>query len=323
VLVWPQPDEAAHKEVDILPDVGQDEVLDAGGLSRKATNLEGQVHVIRNPSSRLSDKEATERSLAGALLVPYEEILLEGTFKRSLAVRGTMPRPSQPVPRATYFYISLRETCQAVRDGDLPFHPPVARGPGSSCLLRAISSEPGLVWVLAEDLVPTQDFSHRSWMNTAELEDVYKANCAKVTNATLDFSEFQWKVSDKQNEIWKGRSQTALMLCRAARANLEKNDVKTAAELAVQAWGQHIMNGTVCCPLPHAPFCLDTRASATSFIVYVLFGWMVVMFLGSLFASIFLRPPKEEDKAHRCPSSVLLPACLQPFSLRAACAHKG
>jgi len=134
-------------------------------------------------------------------------------------------------------------------------------------------------------------------MNTQELEDVYRANCAKVTNATLDFNEFQWKVSDKQNAIWKGRSQTALMLCRAARANLDKNDVKTAAELAVQAWGQHIMNGTVCCPLPHAPFCLDTRASATSFIVYILFGWMVVMFLGSLFASIFLRPPKEEDKA--------------------------
>lgn len=133
-----------------------------------------------------------------------------------------------------------------------------------------------------------------SWLTLTEARAVYKLNCDKVQNATQDFNRFQYGVSDAQNVIWKGRSETATMLCDAARSHIRNNDVSTAARLAVQAWGQHIMNGTVCCPLPHAPFCLDTSASPTAFVVFGLFGWVILMFLVSLFASIFLRPPKEE-----------------------------
>lgn len=135
-----------------------------------------------------------------------------------------------------------------------------------------------------------------SWLTVSEARAVYQLNCDKVENATKDFDHFQYVVSDEQNIIWKGRSETAQKLCERARNNRNSGDVSTAARLAVQAWGQHIMNGTVCCPLPHAPFCLDTSASPTSFVVFGLFAWVILMFLVSLFASIFLRPPKEETE---------------------------
>ncbi|CAJ1438265.1 unnamed protein product [Effrenium voratum] len=133
-----------------------------------------------------------------------------------------------------------------------------------------------------------------SWLTVAESIKVYELNCQKVKNATSDFKTYQFDVSDAQNVIWAQQGEAAQELCDQAKQKLNGDDVSSAARLAVDAWGQHIMNGTVCCPLPHAPFCLDTSASPTSFVVFGLFSWVILMFIFAVIASIFLRPPKEE-----------------------------
>ena len=74
----------------------------------------------------------------------------------------------------------------------------------------------------------------------------------QVRNASQDFAEHQFDVSDDQNVIWKARGSAAERLCAAATSKLRQNDVQSAARLAVQAWGQQIMNGTVCVGLRHA-----------------------------------------------------------------------
>lgn len=70
-----------------------------------------------------------------------------------------------------------------------------------------------------------------------------------MRNASADFGAYQFDVSDDQNVIWKARSAAAERLCAAATAKLRQSDVQSAARLAVQAWGQQIMNGTVCAGL--------------------------------------------------------------------------
>lgn len=118
-----------------------------------------------------------------------------------------------------------------------------------------------------------------SELTVSEMRLVYQWNCDRVQDASRDWKAAELTVSEEQKMIWFARNTTAQMLCDAARRNLLHNDASTAATLAIQAWGQHMMNGTACCPLPHAPFCLDTSASPGGYFGFVvcLFGWVLML----------------------------------------------
>ncbi|CAE8594116.1 unnamed protein product [Polarella glacialis] len=95
--------------------------------------------------------------------------------------------------------------------------------------------------------------------------------------------------SDLQAQLWKQKGDTATALCEQSKNSLIAGDAATAADYAVQAWGQGIMNGTVCCTMTTPPFCLDSAISGSTLAVYALFGWLTLMFLGSMIASCVVR----------------------------------
>eukprot|EP00438_Fugacium_kawagutii_P010363 Skav231993 [mRNA] locus=scaffold719:384949:391784:- [translate_table: standard] len=143
----------------------------------------------------------------------------------------------------------------------------------------------GMAAILVRPGVPESRCQVPSELTESEMRLVYQWNCDKVQKLSRDWRAAELTVSEEQKMIWFHRNTTAQMLCAAARRNLLNNDGSTAAALAIEAWGQHMMNGTACCPLPHAPFCLDAPTSFArcslrsggyfSFVI-CLFGWVLM-----------------------------------------------
>eukprot|EP00930_Biecheleria_cincta_P034274 TRINITY_DN23700_c0_g1_i1.p1 TRINITY_DN23700_c0_g1~~TRINITY_DN23700_c0_g1_i1.p1 ORF type:complete len:1961 (-),score=292.91 TRINITY_DN23700_c0_g1_i1:88-5970(-) len=183
--------------------------------------------------------------------------------------------------------------------------------PGSSACFAFLVA----LWLM----VPGHATGSQPWMckwgrtYTDEAEKVLQRyNCDLVGQAAADFGYAQQRahIKPEQIKVWENSTKAANALCEQSRAAVSEKRLSTAAEEAVKAWGQGIMQGTVCCTLVHPPYCLNTGGSGSSYLVFGLFAWLLIMFLGSLIASIFLRPENEESEPAAAAAEARPPAAL-------------